>query len=73
MCASRALGPSGAASVPAHLQPPWGPECSLLTLQGAVREFSHGGFTGAWQSQRLFLFTEQRSLPTLRTRMEAEF
>ncbi|KAM9625950.1 cilia- and flagella-associated protein 263 isoform 2-T2 [Morphnus guianensis] len=52
-------------------EPPWGPECSFLTRQEAVREFSHGGFTGAWRSQRLFLFTEQQSLPTPRT--EAEF
>ena len=56
--------------LPAHLQPPWGPECLLLAHQEPCESFC-GGFTGAWQSRRLFLFTEQRLLPT--RRMEAEF
>lgn len=45
--------------MPAYLQPPWGPERSLLTRWEAVQEFSCGGFTSTWQSRRLFLFTEQ--------------
>lgn len=52
--------------MPAHLQLPWGPECWLRTCWKAVRELLHSGFTGAWQSLRLFLFTEQQSLPTPR-------